>query len=357
MRILFLNSAKRGWGGNEKSILIAAEAMSERHTVLLAYRCDMVGTRFSVKKCKLPFLFEADLLTIVPLCVLVKKHNIDVVISTKRKDYVIGDIVARICGIPAIIWLGANRELDNTMLNRLIYQKLASGIIVNAEQIRNTLLRTPFMQQQLIRVIFNGIDTRALDQTKQHQKKNPSTFTITAIGRLDRNKGFDFLLKSFSRFLSLRDGISAQLVIIGEGPCRNEYEALSKQLQLQEHVTFTGFLADPYPQLLLSDVYASTSISEGLSIALLEAMYLHNAPISTYAGGGVKEIIEHGKNGFLVEYGNESMLSELFLTLYENQKIRKIIAEEAHQSVKERYETKKMVAEITDFCQKVAIAP
>lgn len=350
MHILFLNSAKRGWGGNEKSILIAAEALAESDTVMLAYRSDIVGNRFSIRKFKLPFLFDTDLVTIFSLVTLVKKHRIAVIIATKRKDYVLGGITALLCGIPNIIWLGANRELDDTILNKLIYKHLASGIIVNAQLIKKTLLKTPFMQQQMIRVIYNGIDNRKLDLATTREKKKPDIFTVTAMGRLDRNKGFDFLLKSFARFLSTKQGIDAQLVIIGEGPYREEYESLAKQLHLQDKVIFTGFLIDPYPELLISDVYASTSITEGLSIALLEAMYLSNAPISTFAGGGVTEIIEHGKNGFLIEYGNEVTLSEILMNFYENKDLQKSVAEQARQSVKARYHIEKMVAELSKFC-------
>jgi len=163
MNILFLNSAKRGWGGNEKSIQIAASALSGQHTVILGYRSEEIGRNFDPPKYRLPFLFEGDLYTIASLVRIVKKHRIDVIVSTKRKDYAIGGVVARMTGAKNIIWLGANRKLKNTTLNRLVYGLLASGIIVNARRIQKTLLETPFMQKQNIRVIYNGIDIQKLD--------------------------------------------------------------------------------------------------------------------------------------------------------------------------------------------------
>jgi len=353
MNILFLNSARRGWGGNEKSIQIAADALSKHHTVILGYRSEIIGQNFDVQKYKLPFLFEADLYTILSLISIVKKHRIEVIISTKRKEYAIGGILARMSGVKSIIWLGANRKLKNTITNRLVYGWLASGIIVNANRIKETLLETPFMKPQKIRVIYNGIDIQKLDRAAATSTGHGGIFTISAMGRIDNNKGFDFLIKSYARFLSLESGIEAQLVIIGDGPCKKQLEILACQLDLGEKIRFTGFLPNPYPELCQSDIYASTSISEGLSIALLEAMYLSNAPVSTLAGGGVAEIIEHGKNGFLLEYGDESALSDTLLGLYKSKKLRQDIATIAKQTIAERYSVTQMTAEISDFCREV----
>lgn len=351
MNILFLNSAKRGWGGNEKSIQIVAGSLSEHHTVILGYRSETIGKNFDVRKYRLPFLFEADLYTIASLISIVKKHRIEVIVSTKRKEYAIGGIVARMCGIKNIIWLGANRKLKNNIVNRIVYDWLASGIIVNANRIKDTLLETPFMKNRKIRVIYNGLDIRKLDRAAATNTGHAGIFTISAMGRIDRNKGFDFLVKSFAKFLSMESGIEAQLVIIGDGPCRKELEILAGQLDLTEKIRFTGFLCDPYPQLCQSDVYASTSITEGLSIALLEAMYLSTAPVSTLAGGGVAEIIEHGRNGFLLEYGDESALAGTLLKLYRNKTLRQEIATKAKQTVAERYSVTQMTDEISAFCR------
>jgi glycosyltransferase involved in cell wall biosynthesis len=353
MNILFLNSAKRGWGGNEKSIQIAASALSGQHTVILGYRSEEIGRNFDPPKYRLPFLFEGDLYTIASLVRIVKKHRIDVIVSTKRKDYAIGGVVARMTGAKNIIWLGANRKLKNTTLNRLVYGLLASGIIVNARRIQKTLLETPFMQKQNIRVIYNGIDIQKLDLAAASASRHSGIFTITAMGRIDQNKGFDFLMKSYARFLAMEPGIEAKLVIIGDGPSRESLEVLARQLDVGETIRFTGFLQNPYPELCQSDVYASTSISEGLSIALLEAMYLSNAPVSTFAGGGVTEIITHGMNGYLLEHGDESALSAALLELYRNKPLRRDIAAKAKQTIAERYSVTRMAAEISGFCAEV----
>ena len=115
-------------------------------------------------------------------------------------------------------------------------------------------------------------------------------------------------------------------------------------------VLFTGFTANPFAYLSHSDLFTLTSIIEGLSIALLEAMYLGVAPISTYAGG-VEEVITDEKNGFLLHYGDEEKLAELLARLYLNPGLRTEIAKQARQTVLPMFSLDKLQEEIVRFCE------
>ncbi|HWR01704.1 MAG TPA: glycosyltransferase family 4 protein, partial [Chlorobaculum sp.] len=104
-------------------------------------------------------------------------------------------------------------------------------------------------------------------------------------------------------------------------------------------------------ELAKSDIFAMTSQSEGLSIALLEAMYLGNAPISTLAGGGVREIIDDGKNGLLFEFGDQQALAAILLKLYLELEWRRQIADTARKSVAEKYSATRIEQEMVTFCR------
>jgi glycosyltransferase involved in cell wall biosynthesis len=354
MNFLFLNSASRGWGGNEQSITLTARILSARHEIVFAYREEEIGSHLNFKKYQLPFLFEGDLYTIARLVGIVRKHRIDVIIPSKRKDYAIAGIVSRLCGTLNILWLGARRELQNSMVNRLVYGTLADGIIVNARQIKETLAKSGVVDERKIKVLYRGIDSTVLDRYLRHPGKEAGVpMMITAMGRLDKNKSHDLLLRGFARFLSLQPGIEARLEILGEGNERPNLERLIGELRLEGRAVLRGFCSDPYPDLGYSDVFAMTSESEGLSIALLEAMYLGNAPVSTYAGGGVIEIIDDGKNGLLFEYGDEKALASHLLKLYLEPEYRRKIADAARKSVAERYSAERVEREIVEFCKEV----
>jgi glycosyltransferase involved in cell wall biosynthesis len=352
MNFLFLNSASRGWGGNEKSIVLAAETLSGNHHVVFAYREDEIGAHTDLLKYRLPFLFEGDLYTIAKLVAIVKKHGIDVIIPSKRKDYAIAGIVSRICGIRNILWLGALRTPQNTLAGRLVYRTLADGIIVNARQIKVGLVMSGFIPPDRVRVVYNGIDTKALDRiATERTPHHGKGMVVTSIGRLDKNKNHELLLRGFARFLAMQPGIEANLEILGEGSERANLERLIKELKLNGRARLRGFVGNPYPELAKSDVFAMTSESEGLSIALLEAMYLGNAPVSTFAGGGVTEIISDGINGHLFKYGDETALASIFLKLYLEPDYRRQIGEAARKSVAEKYSAARIEQQIVNFCR------
>ncbi len=351
MNFLFLNSSRSKWGGgNEKSLLLATKALKS-HQTILAYRNEQVGKHFNIPKYKLPFLNEADIFTIARLIVIVKKHKIEVVIPSMRKDYAIAGMISKICGIKNVLWLGTTLDLKNKWIYNLVFNMMADGIIVNAKKIKETLLLSSYMRPERIKVIYYGLDPELITrQSRQDIMVKPFQFLITAMGRVEPNKGFDFLIRSFAKFLVLTDARDAGIVIMGQGTHIEEYKKLGASLGISDKIIFTGFTENPFPTMKISDVFTLTSIIEGLSTALLEAMYLGNAPISTYAGG-VEEIIIDKVNGFLVHYGDEKKLAGLLTKLYQNPILRTTIGEKACQTVTPMFSLDKLQEEIVSFCE------
>ncbi|MEI6650949.1 MAG: glycosyltransferase [Chlorobiaceae bacterium] len=347
MNILFMNSA-RTWGGTEKWTRMAAEAVAEHHKTVLVYRREIVGERFSIPKFRLPCLSHIDLYTLIMLVRIIRKENIEVIIPTKRKDYMIAGLAGKITGKAVILRLGADRTL-RWPWQRLMYHTLTDGIIVNAEKIKQTLLDTGYIPQGKIKVIYNGLDTDDIDRRRNEPVNKPFPFLISALGRITHNKGFDFLLRSFARFLALSEAKDAGLIIMGKGADMEEFRSLANKAGIAGQVIFTGFMQNPYPMLAISDLFAMTSTNEGLSNALLEAMYLNCVPLSTYAGG-VREVITDKKNGFLFDYGDEKKLAELFRMLYNDEKQRIQVAKAAQERVIQQFSIPVMATEVAHFC-------
>lgn len=353
MNILFINSA-RTWGGTEKWTFMAAHALATEHRTHLVYRRAVVGERFTIPKYRLPCLSHLDLYTIFKVVKLIRKHRIEVLIPTKRKDYLIAGIAAKICGVTNILRLGIDRTPSGFWFHRLMYGSLADGIIVNARRSRESLLRATWIREKNIRVIYNGIDTESIDRRfPEVISGKPEGFTISSMGILTRRKGFDFLMSGFARFLELSEAPDAQLVIIGSGPERSALESLAAELGIDGRLRFTGFLNDPLPELARSHLFAMVSKNEGIANALLEAMYLGNAPVSTRAGG-VEEVIDDGRNGLLLDYGETDALAKALLSLYRSPELRNSFAKKARSRVLEQFSIERMAGEIAAFCREVA---
>ncbi|ACF42718.1 glycosyltransferase [Pelodictyon phaeoclathratiforme] len=348
MNILFMNSA-RTWGGTEKWTHMAAEAISKKHKTFLVYRRNIVGERFTIPGFRLPCLSHIDLYTVVRLVHIIQKKQIDIIIPTKRKDYLMAGLAGKITGKSVILRLGADRKLLWPW-QRFMYHTLTDGIIVNAKKIKETLLETGYIPQEKIRVIYNGLDTAEIEGRILEPINKPFPFVISALGRITRNKGFDFLIRSFARFLALSGAKNAGLVIIGEGTDRQEFEILTENLGITDKVLFTGFLQNPFPLIAISDIFAMVSTNEGLSNALLEAMYLCCPPLSTYAGG-VREVITDNKNGFLFDYGDEEALATLLLQLYRDERQRIQLGKNARETVLRKFSIPVMTQEIMQFCR------
>lgn len=350
MNFLFLNSSRSKWGGgNEKSLRLAIKALKS-HQSVLAYRNEQVGIHFNVPKYRLLFLNEADLYTIAQLTSIVQQNRIDVIIPSMRKDYAIAGIVSRICGIKNVLWLGTTLDLKSKWIYNIVFNMMADGIIVNAKKIKETLLLSNYMRPERIKVVYYGLDPELIRQQSMPDIIKPFPFMISAMGRVEPNKGFDFLIRSFAHFLAITHAPDAGIVIMGQGTHIDEYKQLAASLGIASRIIFTGFTDNPFPYLKISDVFALTSIVEGLSTALLEAMYLNNAPVSTYAGG-VEEIITNGINGFLVHYGDEEKLAGLLARLYQNPALTTTIAEKACQTVTPMFSLDKLQEEIVSFCE------
>jgi len=348
MNILFLNSAKRGWGGNEKWTRMATIALSQKNRVFFAYRDHLIGERFPVQKFRLPFLAEIDPITIAKLMAIIRKEKIDILVPTKRKGYVLAGIAAKLGGASSIMRLGIDRPIKNTFVHRLVYDWLTDGIIVNAEKIRNTLLQAPWLPTKKVRVIYNGLDREELDNGARQPWPKPFPFTLSAVGSLTPRKGYDYLIRSFATFLSQAPNAEAGLVIAGDGLERHPLESLARKLGIADRVRFEGFQVNPYPIMKGSDVFVSASQSEGLSNALIESMYLGCVPVSTRSGGA-DEIIRNGENGILLNYGDESQMAAAIMQLYRNPDLRETLALQAEKNAREQFSMAEMERSLIEF--------
>lgn len=348
MNILFLNSTRRGWGGNEKWTRLATETLAVKNNVFIAYRDPRIASRFNIETIRLPFIAEIDPVTIIRLVSIILKHHIDVLVPTKRKDYVIAGIASRLCGIANIVRLGINRQLKDTLWNKLVYGTLADGIIVNSRKISETLTKSSWIKPEKIRVIYNGLDCHKLETLSKEPFHKPAPFLVATAGFLIARKGFDMLIHAFALFLKEVPDTQAALVIAGDGPQRTELQQLVETLNIQSNVHLTGFLDNPYPLYRNCDVFVSASSSEGISNALIEAMYLNCVPIST-PSGGIEEIMRDGENGFLVAHADKKKLAALIDELYHNPKRRQSMGTAAHETVLQAFSLDRMEKELLDF--------
>lgn len=133
-------------------------------------------------------------------------------------------------------------------------------------------------------------------------------FNIVSVGRLTEAKGFDMAIDALK---ILKDHkVPVHWWIIGDGELRKCLEKQAKDNSVEEYLTFLGFKANPYPYMNKADLIVQTSRWEGKSVVLDEAKIL-GKPILATDYATVKDQVENGKEGVIVEMDAESIAREI----------------------------------------------
>lgn len=150
-------------------------------------------------------------------------------------------------------------------------------------------------------------------------------------------KAIDVLINAFKLFS--RNHAEVELWLAGDGPLRSQLEGLAHQLGLAEQVKFLGSQDRLALKKLLRQCsfLALPSRAEPFGIAILEA-FASRKPVVASAVGGIPEIIEHGKNGLLVEPENPQALCDAMTAVWDNRELAERLAEAGYTTVKERFQ-------------------
>jgi len=177
-----------------------------------------------------------------------------------------------------------------------------------------------------IRVISNFIRDlpQPAVQSNDDMGDRPS---VLAIGRLDRQKGHDVLIRAFAMAEAAQAGW--RLVILGEGPERSNLERLAADLGISNAVAMPGVVDEPAHWLYNARFFVLASRYEGFPNALLEAMACGCAVIATDCPSGPADIIRNSVNGLLVPAEDVTALSNAMLTLMEDEALRQRLGAQA----------------------------
>jgi glycosyltransferase involved in cell wall biosynthesis len=160
------------------------------------------------------------------------------------------------------------------------------------------------------------------------------------IGNVRRQKGQIYLVKALSKLIEQNKNVS--LIIVGRyGDSIEELTAEINRLNLQDRVFLVGFRND-IPQLLnISDIFVFPSLTEGLGIAVLEAM-ASGVPVVASNISAISEYIKDSKDGYLVKYDDVVDMTNKIQKLLENHELTKEITSNAFTKVEEMFNSKRI---------------
>jgi glycosyltransferase involved in cell wall biosynthesis len=200
----------------------------------------------------------------------------------------------------------------------------------------------------MIKVIPNGVDTL---QLKPLAKKSSKT-TLIYVGRLVKTKGVHILLDAFHQIL--KNGISASLIIAGDGPEREKLVSLTHRLGISSNTHFHGSVKNVAPLLQKSDVFVLPSSVEGLPNALLEAMSCGLAVVATRVGGNT-EIIEDGINGLLIDPEDSQLLSITLMKILKEKETIEKLGRNARKTIEDGFSIDYITTEHEKFYKELSV--
>lgn len=200
-------------------------------------------------------------------------------------------------------------------LIRYLYPK-ADRVIAQTKEMKSEINQYYKISHKIIDVIINPVDKQFIDYNVKN-KITPftnKTINIVASGRIQYEKGYDFLIKSFAKVIEIDQRF--KLYILGNIGSQSYFEKLKsiiKKNKLEEHIIFLGFKINPFPYYKFADLFVLSSLWEGLPNVVLEVLYLQTPLVVTDCIPFFYEVIEEGKNGYIIDYGNEKLMAEKIL--------------------------------------------
>lgn len=182
-------------------------------------------------------------------------------------------------------------------------------IMINEEDYRRVLT---FPKHKLVKKVHGiGINLEKYKCNLKCNKEGNKTLNLVSVGEITKRKNHIVVIKAINK---LKDKIPVHYTICGNGPLKEELENYVKSNNLQEMVSFPGYVENISQMLQQQDIFVFPSLQEGLPVALMEAMAAGMPVIANNIRGNCDLL--SGEGGYLLDKGNAEQYSEAVINLY-----------------------------------------
>jgi len=282
---------------------------------------------------------------------IIRREKVDLIQSHLFGSNVYCSIAGLLTGKPVVsVFHGA---VDISLKERFLALKIsainagASRIIAVSERLRESIVESVGLRDDMSQVIYNGIVTSDFTQHRSADFRErfgwaANAVIVGSIGNIHPAKGYDVLLRA-AAILNTGDR-PYRFVIAGndENPLYPELVKLRADLGLEKVVQFLGFYDDPIRFMGSIDMFLLPSISEGFSIATIEAMAA-KVPVIATKCGGPEEIVTHGVNGWMIQPGSPEEIVTAVELLSDDPGLREALVNKAHKHVEHNFDIQAML--------------
>jgi glycosyltransferase involved in cell wall biosynthesis len=237
--------------------------------------------------------------------------------------------------IPTVVTLHLGPVSDSMGRLVALYERVVSRRLLRAADQVTVVSALAAQAWPEATVIPNGVDTDVFRPLSSNGDQN---FRVMFVGRLIANKGPQRLMEAIP---SMDPGVT--VVFVGDGPLRGTLEARARNLGVAHRVTFTGVLSDVHRVLPTASVLVRPCDTEGMSLAVLEALASGVPVIASEVSAG--DLIEHGVNGFRLRDNSPDEIAGAVRQLHQSPDARRHEMAVAARRTAERFSWDKPVSE------------
>jgi glycosyltransferase involved in cell wall biosynthesis len=229
--------------------------------------------------------------------------------------------------------------------------------IASCGAVRDRLAADGLPRDRIV-VIHDGVDVDRIARTPPanvHAEFFLPTHApvVGSVGSLLPHKGHQHLVEAAA--LVVREVPDARFVVVGDGELREALERRIREHHLERHLMLAGFRTDVVELTRGFDLFAVSSIHEGMCIALVDAMAAGKASVCTRAGG-MPEVMEDGRTGLLVEPRDHRAMADAVVRLLKDEPLRRRMGEAALARAREHFTVERMVREVDALYRKLEVS-
>lgn len=356
-------------GGMEFYVQRLSEEFAARGHEVIVFTSSKSGFSYyekvnGVKICRLKTLTKVYNVPIVPSLFwkLLREKKPDI-IHAHQYPVFFSDVSAAMSRLRRMVLLlhvhviSEPRSVFSSFISEMYYRtvgrltfKTAHGVVTPSFAYKSMLAEMG-VEPEKIRVIPYGIDLSRFDfkndgEAFRKRYNCDGSSVILSVGRLNYQKGFQYLLKAMP--IVLQKIPDAKLVVVGDGEQFTYLNELSQSLGLSNSVIFTGAL----PPMGIPDAYAAAdvfvlpSIFESFGIALIEAQAAGKPVVGTRVGGA-PEALQEDETGFLVDPGDSEQLGEAIIRVLSDEELAREMGENGKKFVEARFDIRNIVDDVT----------
>ncbi|MFH1025705.1 MAG: glycosyltransferase [Nitrospirota bacterium] len=349
-------------GGGERHVLTVLEGFRDRDVnmslaVFTEGRLSAAARSLGVEVQVIPKRYRGDFSPLLSLMRLIRERQIDIVHTHLLSGNFYGRVAGKISGVKGIV--STLHHTEKGALGRssipylpeiffkldIVMTALCNYIISPSLDLKQQVIRQGVQENKIVH-IPNAINFEHVHINKEEMYicrrelgLPPDAKLIGMVGRLVPVKNCPLFLRAATRVLN--EVANAHFIVVGDGPLRVELEETAEALRLKGHITFTGFREDVMRVVSTFDIFVLCSDSETFPLALIEAMALKKPVVSTDVGG-VSEIIDHMRNGWLCPPGDEISLSDAIIHLVRHEEEATEMSARAYEKVVNTFSLRKM---------------